>query len=68
MKQPYSHEGLFPTRDEAVASAVRMNQIDPAGGWRVVRSRRKTGWWTISAPTDSPARSNGRTLAVLFGR
>jgi hypothetical protein len=39
----------YRTRDEAVQAAVRMNQVDPRGGWRVAPARSKRGWYTIVA-------------------
>ncbi len=39
----------YRTRDEAVQAAVRMNQVDPRGGWRADRATTRRGWWTIIA-------------------
>jgi hypothetical protein len=37
----------FKTRDEAVQAAVRVNQVDPRGGWVADRATGRRGWWTI---------------------
>jgi hypothetical protein len=40
---------MYQTETEAVAAAVRMNQVDPRMGWRAAPSRTRQGWWTIVA-------------------
>ena len=40
---------IFKTRADAVQAAVRMNQVDPRGGWRVDRARTRRDWYTIIA-------------------